>query len=200
MQKDYDSLFSIKTTNKRITFEQAKHYHYYEATPYPIIHALFKAYTLSPTDNFVDFGSGKGRLLYYVHYHFQSTVTGIEMNEYLYQKTIKNKRNYFKKMKESINPIKVKCSLAENYKIKANDNIFYFFNPFSLEIFKQVIQNILLSVEHFPRKVDVILYYPSPIYIEYLIDTPFELFKKVKVPHLYELNNNECFLIYRKED
>lgn len=198
MPKDYDLLFSIKTTNKRIVSNQAEHYNHYEATPYPIIHAFFNAYTLDSTDSFVDFGCGKGRLLYYVHYRFHSSVTGIEMNEYLYKKTIKNKQNYLNKVKEIKNPIKVKCSLAENYEIKSSENIFYFFNPFSLKIFKRVIRNILLSVQHHPRKIDIILYYPDTMYTNFLNkEGSFELVKKVKVPRLYEINNNECFLIYR---
>jgi hypothetical protein len=42
------------------------------------------------------------------------------------------------------------------------------------------------------------MYYPSKEYIFYLEnDTAFELIQEVKVPHFYEKNSNERFLIYR---
>ena len=64
----------------------------------------------------------------------------------------------------------------------------------------KVIQNILDSAEQNPREVDLILYYPSAVYIHYLErNTSFKLLKEVKVPGLYKINENERFLIYRLE-
>ena len=64
----------------------------------------------------------------------------------------------------------------------------------------KVINNILLSVEKDNRTVDLILYYPTIEYIEFLeTNTSFELFEEVKVPRFYEVNDNERFLIFRYE-
>jgi hypothetical protein len=53
-------------------------------------------------------------------------------------------------------------------------------------------------VEEYNRTVDVILYYPSEEYIYYLEDnTPFVLFKDIKIPDLYDKNPRESFLVYR---
>lgn len=198
MHKDYDQMLYVNTTNRGTPSDQSPHYNQYEATPYPILHALFAAYELEQTDGFVDFGCGKGRLLYYVHNRFCCSVTGIEMNKQLYEKTVKNKLSYLKGAKRSHGSIQIKCCLAEDYEVKARENKFYFFNPFSIQIFKKVIHNILLSVEKQPREVDVILYYPPIEYTDYLTtETPFELVQEVKVPGLYNINNKECFLIYQ---
>jgi|SRR5690625_3348170 len=197
MHKDYDNLLYVKTTNTGVRAEQSPHYHHYEATPYSIIHTLFEEYELQPTDSFVDFGSGKGRLLFYVHNLFGVSVTGVEMNEYLHKKTIKNKKKYLKHAKKK-GDIRLECSLAEEYHIKETDNVFYFFNPFSIQIFIKVINNILDSVENHPREIDIILYYPSTVYIHYLErNTSFKRIQEVQVPGLYKINENERFLIYR---
>lgn len=197
MNKDYDNLLYIKTTNTSVRADKSPHYHHYEATPYSIIHTLFKEYELHHTDSFVDFGSGKGRLLFYVHNLFGSSVTGIEMNKRLYKKTLKNKKNYLKRAKKK-GTIQLECCLAEEYIVKKTENVFYFFNPFSIQIFMKVINNILDSVEQYQRKIDLILYYPSTVYIHYLErNTSFKLKQEVKVPGLYTVNENERFLIYR---
>src|SRR5699024_3066560 len=195
MHTNYDRKLFIKTTNRSMPVETSSHYHPYEATSYPVLHALFSAYELEETDGFVDFGCGKGRLLYYVHNRFRSSVTGIEMNKQLYEKTVKNKVSYLKRNKRNDSSIQVIYCLAEDYKVQRDDNIFYFFNPFSVQIFKDVIRNILVSVEQQPREVDVILYYPPQEYIDYVqTDTSFKLVQEVKIPKLSDLNYHERFL------
>lgn len=199
MNKDYDNLLYIKTTNTGVRTDQSPHYHHYEATPYSIIHALFEDYKLNQTDSFVDYGSGKGRLLFYVHHLFGTTVTGVEMNEYLHKQTKKNKEKYLKKAQKK-GGIRLECCLAEEYTVKETDNVFYFFNPFSVQIFMKVINNILNSFDRQHREIDIILYYPSTVYIHYLErSTSFKLLQEVKVPGLYNINENERFLIYRLE-
>lgn len=198
MYKDYDQLLDVKTTNRRVSTNQPLYYNHYEATPYPILYALFQKYEIKETDGFVDFGSGKGRVLFYIHNHFGASVTGIEMNEQLYQKTIENKVKYYQHANSVHSPIHVKKCLAEEYDIKDTDNKFYFFNPFSVQIFREVVENILHSVEKKAREVDIILYYPSNEYIHFIKkNTPFQLAKEIRVPGLYTINNRERFLIYR---
>lgn len=198
MNKNYDELLHIKTTNLGIRPDQSPHYNHYEATPYSILYTLFQEYELEKTDSFVDFGSGKGRLLYYVHNRFWATVTGIEMNEKLHKEALENKTAYLKNNHTSKNPIHIECCLAEDYQIKQIDNCFYFFNPFSVQIFMNVIGRVLKSVEEKERRVDVILYYPTKEYVHYLENrTSFELIDEVRIPGLYQKNNNERFLVYR---
>lgn len=200
MHKDYDRLLAVKTKNIGMNSDLSEKYNPYEATPYSILHALFNEYKLEETDVFVDFGSGKGRLLFYVHNLFGSSVTGIEMDQYLYKKTVKNKQKYLQKIKRKNDFITVERCYAEDYDVKAIENKFYFFNPFSVTIFAKVINNIIKSVEVNKRDVDVILYYPIEDYIEYLEEhTEFKCIQEVKVPGLYNINQSERFLIYRLE-
>lgn len=197
-EKERDRALHIRTTSFEEQVDQSPHYHQYEATSYWMLDELFDAFPLEKTDGFVDFGCGKGRVLYYVHNRFHSQVTGIEMNPQLYQEALANEISYIQSRKKEGGSIRLERCLAEEYQIEATENCFFLFNPFSLQIFMKVVNNILLSVETDKRPVTIILYYPATEYIDYLeTSTPFDLLQEVKVPGLSRINQRERFAIYR---
>lgn len=197
-QKDYDKSLNIKTEGDQKGFNKSLHYHRYEATPYHALETLFSEYELKGSNRIVDFGCGKGRLIFYIHHLFSASVTGVEMNETLYQEAVANRTSYLKKYHNRHDQIHLHSCLAEDYRVDPSDNRFYFFNPFSIQVFMNVVNNILISVEESGREVDLVLYYPSEDYIYFLEnDTSFELKEEVILPDLYELNADERFLIYR---
>ncbi|MEK4487808.1 SAM-dependent methyltransferase [Psychrobacillus sp. FSL H8-0484] len=199
-EQDHDRLLRIKTAGIREWQHQSAHYNRYEATPYMALEALFDEYMCTNSDRFVDFGCGKGRFPFYIHHHLHVSVTGVEMSGQLYQEALENQGRYMEKVKHSRASIRFEQILAEEYEVESKENRFYFFNPFSIQIFQKVISNILLSVENHPRSVDVILYYPTPEYIQFLeVNTAFEILREVRVPELYDQNSNERFLIFRYE-
>ncbi|OKL35443.1 SAM-dependent methyltransferase [Domibacillus mangrovi] len=200
-EKDYDRLLRIRTKGTLEGLSQSVHYNRYEATPYEALDELFTEYDLKKTDQVVDYGCGKGRLPFYVHHRFHVTVIGIEMSGHLYQEALENQASYMQKIKKGSGSVRFERGLAEEYEVEHADNRFYFFNPFSIQIFMKVVDNILRSVEQQSRSVDIILYYPTTEYVYYLeTSTAFTLFKEVKVSDLYEQNENERFLIFRLKD
>ncbi|PLR89124.1 SAM-dependent methyltransferase [Bacillus sp. T33-2] len=194
----FDKLLNISTGGDQQGFNKSYHYHRYEPTPFSALEELFKHYEINRNDCLVDFGSGKGRLAFYTHYFFDATVTGIEMNDLFYHDAVENLTRYIKKRKNAKSQIHFHHCLAEEYDIDSADNRFYFFNPFSIQVFMKVVKNILISVEKSERNVDLILYFPSEDYIYFLENsTPFELMREVKLPVLSKDYANERFLIYR---
>ncbi|MGG2016981.1 SAM-dependent methyltransferase [Bacillus sp. S10(2024)] len=194
----YDAVLNIKTVGEQKEFYKSLHYHRYEPTPYRALETLFTQYDLKSSDRVVDFGCGKGRLNFYIHHFYHASVVGVEMNETFYQEAMENRDRYVKKEKRIKNKIHFQCCLAQEYEIDPLDNKFYFFNPFSVQVFMNVINNILFSVEQVEREVELILYYPSEDYIYFLDNqTSFELKEEVILPGLYERNLNERFLVYR---
>lgn len=192
----YEKLLNIKTSGEQKIFNESLHYNRYEPTSYSVLEILSKQYNFTAEDNIVDFGCGKGRLNFYINHFFDSTVIGIEMNTFFYKQAIDNKRNYFKKHKKKINKINFLNYYAEEYNINPSDNKFYFFNPFSIQIFTKVIRNILISVECCTRTVDLILYYPSYDYTYFLENnSPFILLNKLKLP--YDNDPRHSFSVYR---
>lgn len=194
----YEELLNISTRGSKSEINNSIHYHPYEPTPYSALEELFKDYEVLPTDQIVDFGCGKGRLNFYLNYTFQVPVVGIEMNQSFFEEALKNRESYLKKTHRNSNTIHFQCCLAEQYEIHPKDNRFYFFNPFSVQIFMKVLKNILESVENHRREIDLIFYYASDDY-RYFLDqhTGFVLIKEIPLPKLYVKNTYERFLIYR---
>lgn len=193
----YERLLNIKTTGDQQGFYESHHYNRYEATSYMALESLFKEYTLNASDNIIDFGCGKGRLAFYINYYYNSSVTGIEMNNNYHTICENNKKSYFKSFSKPKEKIKFLNIFAENYEVSSSDNKFYFFNPFSLQLFIKVLNNILISVEEFPREIDLIFYYPSEDYIDYLENyTALTLKKEIPVHNLYLVDKRQKFSIY----
>lgn len=195
----YEKLLNIKTCGEQKGFNDSLHYHRYEPTSYLALNTLIKEYSFTESDSLIDFGCGKGRLNFFINNTSGSYVTGIEMNSYYYDICMDNMNNYLKHDKRS-NKEKIhffKC-LAQEYEISSIDNKFYFFNPFSLQIFMCVVNNILDSVDQYQRTIDIILYYPSDEYIFYLENsTCFSLYKEIPVLPHYSKDSRSRFLIYR---
>ncbi|PHB25100.1 SAM-dependent methyltransferase [Bacillus pseudomycoides] len=193
----YDAILNIKTVGEQKGFNKSLHYHRYEPTPYGGLEILLDQYEMKSSDRIVDFGCGKGRLNFYIHHACGASAVGIEMNEMFYKEAMENLERYAKKSRNSKDKIQFQCCLAQEYEIDPRDNRFYFFNPFSVQVFMNVINNILLSVEEVEREIEIILYYPSEDYIFFLENqTAFELKEEVRLPGVYERNGNERFLVY----
>jgi len=197
-EQDYDRLLKINTCDEQLGFPQSFHYNRYEPTPYSGLEELFKHYQLSQKDRVVDIGCGMGRLNFYIHHRFRSTVVGVEMDEEFYKIALRNRENYLQRHSKGKNKIHFEHVLAQDYHIHPNDNRFYFFNPFSSQIFIKVVNQILISIENDYREVELILYYPSEEYTYFLDQqSPFELKKEVQLSNKYKYNPFEKFLIYR---
>lgn len=195
--KYYDKLLNIKTGGNQ-EFPGSFHYYPYEPTPYTALEQLFESYEVNRGNRLVDFGCGKGRLNFFVHHLFQASVAGVEMNETFYQNAQENLKSYARRNRVIREQVQFYHCLAEDYRVSPGDDRFYFFNPFSVQIFMKVIGNILKSFEKDPRPLDLLLYYPSDDYIYFLEhETPFELQTEVPLRDLSVQNPYERFSIYR---
>jgi len=192
---NYDKLLHIETEEIQFGFNKSYHYHRYEPTPYEHLEKLFHEFPLHKTDYVVDFGCGKGRLNFFIHYLFQSTVTGIEMNEEFYQDALYNLEKYRKNRKVRERKINFHLGKAEGYAIQPEDNYFYFFNPFSLPIFQKIISNLLYSLEEKSRIVKIILYFPSNEYLFFMDNHAF--FEKEADVHVGNKTDKDHFVIYK---
>lgn len=196
-EEQYDRLLNIETVKQQDGFHKSFHYHRYEPTPYEALEVLFDRRPLSADDHVVDFGCGKGRLNFYIHKRFGAHVLGVEMDGDFYADAVRNKDMYLDENPGGEERIHFQQGLAQEYVIKPEDNRFYFFNPFSVQIFMKVVNNILLSAEQHPRDIELILYYGSDDYMYFLEDqTAFGLEEEIFLSD-YDTDTNERFLIYR---
>ncbi len=196
-EKYYDKLLNINTIGNQNWNKTSTHNHPYEPTLYIALDELFKEYILDKKDYIVDFGCGMGRLNFYVNHFFGCYATGVEINKRYYEEALINKISYISKNKKAEDKINFECNLAQQYEISNLDNKFYFFNTFSVKIFSKVIDNILESYEKNMRDMDIIMYYPSQEYLDYLdYKTPFSEDKEVLIRELYKKDSKEKFVIY----
>lgn len=199
--QQYDQFLHIHTTGSQSNFPKLAHYYPYEPTPYDVLDLCFDKIELEVNDSFVDFGCGKGRVTFYVNHRFHIPTLGIELNEDYIQEALQNKVQYSKQhnlQNASVRFLNVK---AEQYKVQPTDNIFFFFNPFSIQIFRRVINNILKSYDNNQRKIYVMLYYPSFEYIQFLKDeTHFEVVRDVRVPNVPTYNMHERVMIFEYKE
>lgn len=183
-EREKDRLLGIQTLGIRELEEQ--NHNRYEATPYVALDMLAKEYKINKTDKLVDFGCGRGRTMFYIHHHFHIPVTGIEADDKTFDEALANKTSYRYDAEHIEAPIYFEYGLAENYEVNKSDTLFYFFNPFSLTIFKKIVANILDSVKKEPRKVEIIFYYPLQGFVHFLQnETPFELITQINVPGIH---------------
>lgn len=191
----FEKLLNIHTAGFQYGFPKDAHYHRYEPTPYEGLEQLFEHYELPAKARVVDIGCGKGRVPIYLHYKFGVPTVGIEMDTKFYIEAENNKQLYCKKRGKKNAPIEFLHKLGEQYEIAKEDNVFFFFNPFSLAIFRQVVRNIIASYELHMRRIDLILYYPAHDYLGFLqYETAFELVYEMQL--LHERNMNERIVVF----
>ena len=196
-EKYWDAVLNIKTDGFS-EFAPTAHYFRYEATSYRVLKLLIEHLPIKKGDRFVDFGCGKGRTLFFIHYFLQIPAIGVEMDAVLFRHLEANVERYFRKHQRNRAEIVLYHGFAEEYFIDPTETIFYFFNPFSLQIFIQVVHNILQSYLDNRRNMFIVLYYPTRDYIYFLEhQTPFQLEKEIPVTPLYHSDKNERILIYR---
>ncbi|MCM3610023.1 SAM-dependent methyltransferase [Planococcus sp. MERTA32b] len=194
-----DQYLNIATEGTQWISEATLHHNRYEPTPYLHLKELFNRHPLGVDDGLVDFGSGKGRLNFYAHDRFGCRATGIELNTSFCGEAQENLKNYKRngRHRNAEDGIRFHCQMAQEYDVQPEDTVFYFFNPFSVQIFMKVVDNILRSAETYPRQMDIILYYPSKEYMNFLErNTLFELLDEIGLPAINK-DPAEQFLIYR---
>jgi hypothetical protein len=114
---------------------------------------------------FVDYGSGKGKVLLLASRLGFKRVVGIEYSRELHGLALENLARFGKR---STTPIESIWADATEYVLRDDENVFYFFNPFEIDVMRGVIRQIKASIERKPRKIWVI--YFDPLFTE-----PFEV-------------------------
>ena len=193
----FEDFLGIESTEIVYNNRYNDDYYRYEPTSYSGLICAFDELedVLTKHDRLVDFGCGKGRVLFYVNQRFQCEVCGIEVDEELYELALDNRAYYNTRFRDSMEKIEILNGKAEEYEIRPEDNVFYFFNPFEINIFEQVIDHIIASVEKHPRRVFVMMYYPKTEYTRHMKHKRFKLFRIAKLP-TYEMDWDEKVVIY----
>ena len=140
-----EKMLHINTSKAETRLDNIKYYSRYEPTPYEALEVLFKHYIVSDKDHFVDFGSGKGRFSFFVNFFLNCGCTSVEIIEEFHKKALLNFESYRKRNPKAIDKLFYVNEYAEKYEVSKFENKFYFFNPFSVNIFIAVVNQIIKS-------------------------------------------------------
>ena len=188
----WDKLLKVKTTGRDDS--NSDQYRYpYEPTPYCVLERLANSGLIGKKNTILDYGTGKGRVCFYLSYQTRCRTIGIEYDERIFaeakenqERSVSGNRTFF-----------VKAN-AESYSVPEDVDRCYFFNPFSVEILKKVLARIYESFYANPREILLLFYYPSDEYVSYLMTEEQLLFSdEIDCMDLFDGNNHrEKILVF----
>lgn len=194
-EQQFEKLLNITTAGFQYGYPKLAKYHRYEPTPYEGLEQLFTQYELPKQAVFVDMGCGKGRVPIYMHYRFNIPSVGVEMDSKFFTEAEHNREQYLKRAKHHV-PLVFHHEIAEQYIVKKQDNVFFFFNPFSVHVLRHVMNNIIDSKNKHPRDIHIILYYPPEDYLRYLQDS-LQCTMLTEVKLTGQKNPNERIVVFQ---
>lgn len=159
----WDKLLKIKTTGRDDSHSDQNRFPY-EPTPYCVLERLADSGYIGKKNTVLDYGTGKGRVCFYLSYQTRCRSIGIEYEEHIYTGAAKNRLTAVSGRKTDF-----AMENAEHYPVPMEADRFYFFHPFSVEILKSVLAKIMDSYYGNQRELLLFFYYPSDEYVGYLM-------------------------------
>ena len=162
-ENKWDKLLRIRTYGRDDS--RSDQYRYpYEPTPYSVLERLAFSGYIGKKNMLVDYGCGKGRVDFFLSYQTRCRSIGIEYDERIFETAAENQKTAV-----SAGRVKLVLQNAETYVVPETADRFYFFNPFSVEILRSVLERIRESYYEQPREMMLFFYYPSDEYVSHLM-------------------------------
>ena len=188
----WDRLLKVKTSG-RDDSRSDQYYYPYEPTPYCVLERLANSGMIRKKNVLIDYGTGKGRVCFFLSYQTRCRSIGIEYDERIFSGAEDNKKHAI-----SGNRTAFTMTNAESYDVPIEVDRCYFFNPFSIEILQKVLAKIYDSYYRSPRQIQLFFYYPSDEYVSLLMTQEKLMFSdEINCSDLFEGNNSrEKILIF----
>ena len=162
-ENKWDKLLRIRTSGRDDS--KSDQYRYpYEPTPYSVLERLAFSGYIGKKNTLVDYGCGKGRVDFFLSYQTRCRSIGIEYDERIFETAAENQKTAV-----SAGRVEFVLQNAETYAVPETADRFYFFNPFSVEILRSVLERIRESYYEQPREMMLFFYYPSDEYVSHLM-------------------------------
>ena len=129
--------------------------HWYVATDYETFDLAMSHVGIRPgEDVFVDFGSGKGRIVLLAANQPFRRVIGVEFSRQLHEVALQNVRAALPAAR--CQDVELILADATQWKVPPEATVLFFFNPFDGEVLAKVCDNIQQSLAEAPRKLTII--------------------------------------------
>ena len=191
----WDRLLKIRTSGRDDSHSDSYRYPY-EPTPYPVLVRLANTGYIGKKNTLLDYGSGKGRVSFFLAWQTRCRSVGIEIDERIFRAALSNQARAV-----SGSRTRFYQAGAENFSIDRDVDRLFFFNPFSVEILRSVTGKIRASWYEFPREILLFFYYPSDEYLSHLMTIDeMMFFDEVDCRDLFEGDDRrERILVFRME-
>ena len=165
-EQEWDRLLNIKTTGRDDTISDFTCYPY-EPTDYNVLEQVVNTGLIRKNNTLIDYGCGKGRVSFFLSSQTKCRSIGVEYNPRLYEKALTNQDRASRGHLVTLVQQDAADFAVPHYADRA-----FFFNPFSTDILRTVMMNLLESCREFPREILLFFYYPSKAYTDYLANMP----------------------------
>lgn len=192
METQWDKLLKIKTSGRDDS--NSDQYRYpYEPTPYCVLERMANSGLICKKNRVLDYGTGKGRVCFFLSYQTRCQTVGIEYDERIFKQALENEKTAVSGKRTSF-----LMKNAEEFQVPNEIDRCYFFNPFSVEILQKVLARIYESYYKNPRELLLFFYYPSDEYISYLMtQEQLMFFDEIECRDLFDGKNpREKVLIF----
>ena len=161
---EWDKLLKIRTTGRDDSHAD-QHCYPYEPTPYSVLERLAASGFVTKKNVLVDYGSGKGRVDFFLAWQVGCRCIGVEYDRRIWQAALANQQKAVSGSKVSFMNMR-----AESCPVPEEADRFFFFNPFSVEILQRVLMQVVDAWYEKPRQILLFFYYPSDEYVSYLMN------------------------------
>lgn len=146
----------------------------YEPSGWLVLRRILARHEVTGRDVFIDFGSGKGRIVYQAAQYPFRRVIGVEVSDELNAVAKRNLSRSGNRLR--CRNIELVTTDALSYPIPDDLTVAYFYNPFRGNVFDAVIDKLVASLDRRPRPMRII--YRTPLEEGRLLQTGrFELIR-----------------------
>ena len=143
---------------------------HYEPTPVPAIQYMLKLLHLDYSEyTFIDYGSGKGRVLLLASVYPYKKIIGIEHSPLLHRSAVANIRKW-RNAEQKCSDIESLCMDARDFMLPWGPLVLFFFSPFSPEVAGELFHKLQISLDDKLRPVHIFYYGGNPCFIEQLMN------------------------------
>jgi len=141
----------------------------YRVAGWRALRAILAPRDVGDSDVFVDFGCGKGRVLFLAARYRFARIIGVELSERMAEQA---RRNLAREPR-----VVVEVANAAAWPVPPDVTFAFFHNPFPNAIFESVINNLLASQQRHPRRLWIIYRRPHRMH-SFLLERGFELIRQ----------------------
>lgn len=154
-----DTMMWVAKTKLDTTSANLQHSAKYQPTKFRPFIKLMDRLRFPDGSVFVDVGCGKGKVLLMARRYRFKKLVGIEFDHNLCQVAAGNVSIYEAKTSGRA-PVEIICADILEYEIKADENVWFLYNPFDDVVMQNFLTKLERSIAEHPRKIWLIYHIP----------------------------------------